>query len=193
VSTLSPELPTKDRLIQSAVALLAQHGSLASVSLRAVAADAGVSPTAVYRHYDDHNDLLEASLTWCWKEFDEAINVATEGVTDPYERFRRQGRAYVSFALARNGVYRVLFSGTAQANGAVAQTSADVFAKLVDVVGEVLMANSDDRDPFLVATQVFSWIHGIADLRCGNDQFPWPPIEDQLEALTETLRLTRRD
>ena len=49
--------------------LMATHGDIESISLRAVASEAGVSATAVYRHFDDHLDLLRESSEYCWANF----------------------------------------------------------------------------------------------------------------------------
>ena len=60
-------------LIDAATDLMATHGSIDGISLRAVARRAGVSPTAVYRHFDDHLDLLRESVADCWKHFYEIM------------------------------------------------------------------------------------------------------------------------
>ncbi|MFV2039432.1 MAG: helix-turn-helix domain-containing protein, partial [Acidimicrobiales bacterium] len=48
-------------LLDAAAELMAKHGSLDKVSVRAVAHAVGVSPTAVYRHFDNHTEMLWAS------------------------------------------------------------------------------------------------------------------------------------
>lgn len=49
--------PTRDRLLQAAIALADADG-LGAVSIRAVAGRLGVAPMALYRHIRDKNDLL---------------------------------------------------------------------------------------------------------------------------------------
>ena len=56
-------------LLEAAADLMATHGDIESISLRAVAREAGVSATAVYRHFDDHHDLLRESVEYCWTNF----------------------------------------------------------------------------------------------------------------------------
>ena len=155
---------TEPTLIESAVALIGEGSSGQPVSLRAIASRAGVSPTAVYRHFADHDELITATVDWCWSEFDHAINVATDDIADPFERIRMQGRAYAEFGLGRTGVYRVLFSGSVHGGMSSTEHGRGIFTKLVNTVGAVLAARSDPRDPYRVATQVFTWIHGIVDL-----------------------------
>lgn len=180
---------TRERLLASAVDLMAVHGSVESVSLRAVAAATGVSPTAVYRHFADHEALLVAAIEWAWAEFDQALARASAGVADPHERLRRQGFAYVELALARTGVYTVLFGHRNAASGTHTDVGAEVFEHLVDLVGDVLDALGDERDRFRVATHLFTSIHGIAHLRSVQPGFPWPSLEEQLHEVLLHLQL----
>lgn len=185
---MDENLPTRDRLLASAVALLAERGSFDQVSLRAIASGAGVSPTAVYRHFSDHAALLDAVAAWCWEQFDAAVfgsgvvgsgdlggEPAAEATNEePIHRFRRQGLAYVAFARDNPGIYRALmdcrFDDVSRADDGLS-----VYAKLVTMVGEVLAANGDDRDPERVALLVHTWIHGIATIHLpGRDNAPEP-------------------
>lgn len=47
---------TRRRLLDAALALLSQH-SFDSISLREIAREAGITPTAFYRHFDDMEEL----------------------------------------------------------------------------------------------------------------------------------------
>ena len=189
-------------LLNAAAELMATHGTLDGISLRAVAREAGVSPTAVYRHFDDHLDLLRDSVAMCWGNFYRAMREARESSDDPFVTFRASGEAYVRFAMEHHGQYRVLFSNTIDLAMTPEELGADIdaddvdnvgmaaFQLLVDQVAEILALNGDDRDPFFVAVQVHTWIHGIVHL-CGNHpDMAWPPIPDLMDGLRESLRLT---
>ncbi len=167
-------LPTKERLLATAVDLLAEKGSFDQVSLRSIAAGAGVTPTAVYRHFTDHAALLEAVADWCWQRFDLAVFGAGGDATNPVDRFFAQGLAYVAFAHEYPGIYRVLmdrrFDDVTRTNDGQA-----IFAKLVSVVSEILRGKGDDRDPVVVATLVHAWIHGVATLNLADSaRLPGP-------------------
>ena len=171
---------------------MAEYGEIESVSLRAVAAATGVSPTAVYRHFTDHDELLLAALEWAWGEFDAALDRASADADDVHERLALQCDAYIDFALAQTGVYVVLFANRDTAAACRTDVGAAVFEKLTVVVGDVLKANDDDRPAFSVATHLFTAIHGIAHLRCAQPTFPWPALEDQKKQLIECVGLNRR-
>lgn len=182
---------TRQRLLASTVELMAVHGSIDSVSLRAVAAATGVSPTAVYRHFADRDALILEATEWAWLEFDQALSAASAGLASPHARLRRQGHAYVDVALASTGVYAVLFEH--RSAGSVTRTDVGyrVFNDMADLVGEVLEANGDQRPRLEVATQLFTSIHGIAHLRSVLPTFPWPDLRQQLDDLFRQLRLDR--
>ncbi|MGD0763455.1 MAG: TetR/AcrR family transcriptional regulator [Roseiarcus sp.] len=92
-------------LIAAARALLEERGSEA-VGLREAARRVGVSPTATYRHFRDKDDLLAAVAATGFREFAAALaHAGREG-----QPLSAMGAAYVDFALARPGMFRLMFS-----------------------------------------------------------------------------------
>lgn len=177
-------------LLASAAELIATYDSIESISLRAVARGAGVSPTAVYRHFDDHLDLLRQAVEYCWGNFRTAMQAGKDSSDDPFEAFRNTGLNYIEFAMDHRGQYRVLFSNRLDL-GPTTSTASDAFDILVGLIAAVLDANGDERDPTAVAMQTHTWIHGIVDLIGGNPDMPWPDTTTMLDCLGESLRLVR--
>ncbi len=189
-------------LLEAATELMAELGTIEGISLRAVARRAGVSPTAVYRHFDDHLALLRESVALCWANFYESIVTARDSSPDPFVAFRAAGDAYVRFAIEHQGQYRVLFSNRIELdmNGLDIPNSMEpydpasdpgmsAFQILVDLVASILRTNDDERDPFFVAVQVHTWIHGMVDLvGCHPDQ-AWPAMDELMEGLSSSLSL----
>jgi len=168
---------------------MAVHGDIEAISLRAVARRAGVSATAVYRHFDDHVDLLRESVDHCWSSFLHVLSEAAAASPDPFVAFRAMGDAYVRFALERPGQYRVLFSNKVDLDDGDAPGGLAAFQLLIDMVARMLQANGDDRDPFFVAVQVHTWMHGIVDLCGSHPDMPWPDADDLVDGLAVSLRL----
>ena len=80
------------------------------ISLREIARLVGVSATAVYRHFPDKQALIaalcargEAALAVALGESAEAAGGGTAG-------FGASGQAYVRFALANPGLFRLMMS-----------------------------------------------------------------------------------
>lgn len=170
---------------------MAEHGSVDGVSLRAVSRRAGVSATAVYRHFDDHVQLVQAAVRHCWNNFLEVLESASRAGTDPFEAFELCGIGYASFALDHPGQYRVMFSNHVEIEEETTLVANATFQILVALVEAMLTELSDERDPLTVAVQVHTWIHGIVDLNSAHPDVEWPSVDAQLIGLCEALGLTR--
>lgn len=178
-------------LVEAAADLIAEHGEMEAVSLRAVARRAGVSPTAVYRHFDDHVELLRGTVDHCWSTFYDRLGTAYASSDDPFAAFRAMGDAYVAYALEHPGQYRVLFSDKVDLGDGDSPGGLAAFQLLVDAVGRMLHDLGDSRDPFFVAVQVHTWIHGIVDLCGSHPSMPWPETSTLLDGLSVALGLQR--
>src|SRR6185295_359247 len=78
-----------------------------SFSLRSVSAAAGVTPMAVYRHFPNKQELLEAvgrEAFDAWKRRVEQVRVA-----DPIEWMRQAGRQFMLFALDEPARFEACF------------------------------------------------------------------------------------
>jgi AcrR family transcriptional regulator len=95
----------KAALLDAADALL-DEGGAGAVSLREAARRAGVSATAPYRHFADKEALLAALATHGFEQFGAALDEAARDASDP---LAAMGLAYVRFALARPGRFRLMF------------------------------------------------------------------------------------
>jgi len=192
-------------LLDAAAELMAEHGTVDGISLRAVARRAGVSPTAVYRHFDDHLDLLRESVAQCWRNFYDVMVEARDSTEDPYDAFRASGDAYVRFAMERQGQYRVLFSNrihldmsdvdfpnSMESLDDTLDAGYSAFQVLVGLVAAILERNGDGRDAFFVAVQVHTWIHGIVDLIGCHPDVAWPKTDSMLDGLSAALELDPR-
>ena len=78
-------------------------------SLREAARRTGVSANATYRHFADKEALLAALATRGFVELAETLVEAAAQASDP---MAAMGQAYVRFALARPGRFRLMFGPT---------------------------------------------------------------------------------
>jgi AcrR family transcriptional regulator len=178
-------------LLEAAADLMAEHGTVDAASLRAVARRAGVSATAVYRHFDDHTQLVQESVRYCWNSFLRVLESARDAGTDIFEEFELCGIGYASFALDHPGQYRVMFSNRIEIEDETSLVANATFQILIDLVNEMLVQLHDDRDALTVAVQVHTWIHGIVDLNSAHPDVEWPAVEVQLLGLSTALGLRR--
>ncbi len=97
---------------------MAAEGGPEALSLREAARRAGVSPTAVYRHFEDRRALmlsvkhvvLDRLATAMQEALARPLPHGMDAAAGAREHFIRIGTAYVDFALAHPGEYRVIFA-----------------------------------------------------------------------------------
>lgn len=99
-----------------AVAHLAEEGGPSAVTIRGAARAVGVTPTAIYRHFANQTELLEAAkneavdrLAATILEFLSAEKPATNPAEEAAQRLVAVGRGYIHFALAQPGLFRTAF------------------------------------------------------------------------------------
>lgn len=188
----------RDELVAAAVDLLSTVPHPDEVSVRGVARRAGVSPTATYRHFADRDELVTAACAACFDEFARDMAEAIAREDDPFARLRAAGDAYAAYAMAEHGHYRVLFSNPVPLDHeAIDESSAGkvAFDQLVEVVQECLDAGAPTRtdDAVFLSFQVWTWMHGIVDLRITHPTMDWPPLEPLLDDLSVALGLVPPD
>ncbi len=159
----------RSALVCAAVARVEEVGA-EHVSLRAVAAEVGVSPSAAYHHFADKDALLGEVAAQGLHQLVIAVSAEVEAIPAGSReaamlRFRAAGQAYVSFALSHPQLFRVAFSPYCLEQPGVPTTddgSVPVLSALLnDLVntGGMNAAVRDDSEDVFVAT-----LHGLATL-----------------------------
>lgn len=99
---------SRDRILACACDLFLRHG-LDGFSMRRVARSLGVTPPALYRHYEGREELLHDVLGEGYKLLSQYLYTALGGST-PLERFRLATGAYLDFALENARYYSVMYA-----------------------------------------------------------------------------------
>ena len=177
----------REELIVAAGRLLAADVDVDALSLRGVAREAGVAAPSVYLHFASKEGLLRAVVNAHFTALQGAIEAALASAHDPASRLLAGCLAYCRYAVEHPGSYQLLFntphpdirdpyfSGT---SGAAA------FQILADSVAACIAAGvARPGDPFRIATDIWSALHGTVSLRRATTGFPWPPLEDQVRGI----------
>ena len=95
------------KILDAARELFARQG-YESVTMRAVAEAIEYSATAIYHHFEDKDDLVEAL---CQEDFARLLGAleTQPPPADPVEWIRQLGRSYAAFGLAYPNHYRFMF------------------------------------------------------------------------------------
>ncbi len=136
-------------------------GGPESVSLRETARRAGVSATATYRHFADKDSLLAAVAAEGFREFGRAL---ADSVRDG-RPFSAMGRAYVDFALAHPGLFRLMFSPLIRESERfpdLKEAAQQAFRGLQ--MGAAAASKSPKENVDAAALAAWSLVHGLSHL-----------------------------
>lgn len=173
-------------LVEAGLARL-ETGGEAALSLRALAKDAGVSPNAPYRHFDDKRALMGALAAEGFLQFADRIVQAAQG--PPLEALKAQGRTYLEFALARPALYRLMFSpyGYSLTSDTCQREAGRAFASLVAAATRAEAAGWKSGRPLMDSVlSYWAALHGWAGLvadRLVPPQVPLPGVDQWLDTL----------
>lgn len=135
---------TREEILSTAWKQIGEAGA-ASLSLRGIAREMGVTAPALYRYYKDRDALVTALLMDAFNAFTAALEAGRDAgkADDHASRFRGMSKAYYQWAVQNPQRYLLLF-GTpiegymfAEELGPVAQRS---FLVLQGVIGEAFVA-----------------------------------------------------
>ena len=136
------------------------------VGLRELARSIGVSATALYRHFPDKEAFRQAlaaeGLVRLAKAQADAQTSAGPGIAG----FNATGRAYVRFALANPGLFRLMFSSlpTLDALGSLEHKQDEAMQLLQRNAAELVREDVGPEAARLFALRAWSLVHGLAVL-----------------------------
>ncbi len=133
------------------------------MSLREIARNVGVSPTAVYRHFPDKNALLGALAAAGRERLADQQLDAQSHAGGGIEGFDATGRAYVRFALANPALFRLMMSSAREGSdsGNEKMTGLGLLRRNI-----AMLAGPDTNENVQRARAIQSWatVHGLAML-----------------------------
>ena len=180
----------RGEVLRAAMDLLTETGQEDAVSLRAVAQRVGISVPSIYLHFADKQALLDAVCEEVFAALDAQMQAAASEGTDVFDGLRRQGVAYVQFAVANPEHYRIVLmrKHDAQSGGGRADLmmATGAFAHFVASVQECVDAGVLEGDASELALRLWAAAHGVAALLVAKPYFPWPPLDDYIE---QTMRM----
>ncbi len=162
----TPTADMRGALLTSAAEILETEGP-DGLSVRRIAATAGVAPMGVYNHFDSKNGIIEALFIDGFERLRDAIT-AIGDEPDPYEALREAGRRYRALALAHPMVYRLMFLRAVpgfEPSPAAVEIAGHAFDSLVAAVTRAMAAGVlADGTPTEIAQIIWSNVHGWVSL-----------------------------
>ena len=182
----------RDELLNAASGLLAAGGRDTELTLRSVARAAGVAAPSVYQHFADLDELMLALVRYHLADLAAAIDAALDDAGDQRATAALEvmAHAYVRWGLDHPGPYTVVFEGKVLRHLTYEQEAAllagtDLFERLAMLTA----AATGAIDPQLVATALWTGLHGLVALRIAKPAYPWPPLDDHVNAVLGGLKI----
>jgi AcrR family transcriptional regulator len=189
----------RNALVEAAANLAEQSGPQA-VTVRAAARAAGVTPTAAYRHFENHRDLLAAAkeramhrMAATMHEYVRALPETSDPVRRVLSGLAAIARGYIHFATSEPGLFRTAFEqGGSILDGEALARSDLPFKLLADGMDELVAVGhlSAEYRPMAEIT-AWSAVHGFSMLIIDGPLREWPQhMRD--EALDRMLAILTR-
>lgn len=180
----------KEALISAGLEILSEKG-IEGLSLRKVAKKVGVSHTAPYNHFADKQALLAAISTAGHEQLHQSLSTAFTEVEDSAANIILEiAWAYLQFALADPGRFKLMFSGVLEVETDHPEFT-EIVQKNVSLLEEIIVyCQSKDQltagKVEVIAIKLWSAVHGFTDLILENQ---FPPEYMQGKTLKELLEV----
>ena len=171
-------------LIDAALTLIEKQGPT-GFTLSEAAKLAGVTPAAVYRHFEGREDLIAECARQGYEIFADLMQHAYQsGQPSALAAFEATGRAYLAFARKYPGHYIAMFESGISVNrtpelAVVAQRANNV---LEQAAADLSKHIPEDRRPpaSMFSAHIWAMSHGVVELFARNSPgrtSPFPPEE----------------
>jgi len=167
---------TREDILDCARDIYLEHG-LQGLSMRKVATKVGVTPMAIYRHFENKEDLLEQLLIRGFRSFGVYLNRALTG-QGALQRIELTIDAYFAFATEQSKYFEIIFLSMDQikelkVKETIRKEGQATFVFLVDRVRECMEEGVFKQDaPFSVSVSLLAQVNGLVSLYLSN-AFSW--------------------
>lgn len=192
------KLETRDKILDAARELFITEG-YDGVSMREVADRIEYSPTAIYVHFADKEELFREL---CHQDFRRLAQVFQGIATleDPADRLKQIGHAYINFGLEYPNHYKLMFmtphpltepdERDRQVKG---NPEVDSYAFLKQTVEEMIargLFRDGLDDAELISQTLWAGVHGVISLEIakrGDRWVEWRPMETRAALMLDSL------
>lgn len=168
----------RNALVEAGLEILDSEG-ISAVTLRAIAARAGVSHAAPAHHFGNLKGLMTVLAAIAFDRLYHSIQDAMDAAPeDTLEQMRAAGRGYVGFAQRNPGLFRLMFTSSLldHTDTDMKQAARKAFDQLLRIAAPAaeLRGGKGDEDVQAVAMHIWCTVHGFAHLLL-EDQIDAPP------------------
>ena len=196
---------TRDKILDAARELFISEG-YEGVSMRKVAEKIEYSPTAIYVHFADKNELFHEL---CHQDYARLAEVfqSSAMLSDPIGRLKQIGAIYVDFGTRYPNHYKFMFMTPHPALGPHeddeeirGNPEEDAYAFLKWAVQQAIDAgcfHEELKDPEIISQTLWAAVHGVISLhiaKCKDAWVQWRPLAERRQLMLDvTLRGMMRE
>ncbi|WP_172294932.1 TetR/AcrR family transcriptional regulator [Pseudoruegeria sp. HB172150] len=175
-------------LVEAALKLIEEKGPT-GFTLSEAAKRAGVTPAAVYRHFEGREDLIAEAARQGYQIFADVMEYAySNGQPSALAAFEATGRAYLAFARKYPGHYIAMFESgiSVHRSSELAHVAARANGVLEKAAAELSQHIPPEKrpPPAMFSAHIWAMSHGVVELfarGAAGSRSPFPP-EELLEA-----------
>jgi AcrR family transcriptional regulator len=191
----------RQQILDAARGLLVREG-YDSLSMRRVAERIDYSPTAIYLHFKDKQELVFSLCEETFARLVRELETLTREFPDPLVRLRKGMERYIAFGLKNPNHYVPAFvlppppdmDAKRQANMHAPESNGmRALATLRDTIADGVKAKKlRNVDPDVAARAAWASLHGITSLLINYPNFPWGDrdlvVRTVIDSLIDGLR-----
>jgi AcrR family transcriptional regulator len=181
---------TRDRILGAAIRAVRRHG-VDALAVRPIAASLGMTPMAVYKHFDDKADLTAAVVQAGFQVWETYLARAVQH-TDARGIVWETLLQYREFALAEPRLFELMFltprENVAHVNEGTATTESPSFTRVAQAAAAVAAAGGLPNNPRDAILAIWASSHGLVAMnatgRFGKDRDAFRRDYERILALT---------
>lgn len=164
----------------------------ARATIRRIAEDVGVSPTAIYMHFPDKHSMLMEIGRAALEEMVSGAQAIADSLSDAEDRVRRVMRAHISYALKNKIAYQLVFTEgavkIATDKGEAHETAVRYYRTLSSLIAELKEAGRLRKGSTHGVTQTL-WMgcHGMVTYLINNPNFGYVEVSELMDLMVDGL------
>ena len=178
----------RQEILDAARQLFAEDG-YDRLSMRRLAERIEYSPTAIYLHFEDKDDLFKAVCEETFAKLVQRLEKQRRQMAgDPLGCLRAGLREYIDFGLKHPEHYIVTFMHRGRGEGAPALAGMEAFEYMRRAVSDCIEAGvfrPVDRE--VTAQALWAGVHGLVSLLVAKKGFPFAPRQALIDAQLDML------
>lgn len=181
----------RQEILDAARALFVRQG-YENVSMRKIAEKIDYSPTTIYLHFKDKEELMFAVCEETFRSLVQELAAVEKGTKDPVEALKKGLIAYVDFGLRHPQHYLISFviphehGHDSSRYVSPEATGMKAFAFLARGIQECIRQKKFRAVDVAVASQsLWAAVHGVTSLLIVHKDFPWAKKETLVETVID--------